>query len=236
MLFILISLKKKRTSAMSESFEFKQCITLLRSNGSMARTLKELRDIIATISERTLYHHTRQYFLKGHVLEYTNDFAQWAGESLEERELAEELSNIDPYDFSDLNELRAKLVSVITNYLERFPEPRETRSGEEFYFNDTVTLIFPAGIWVKNLAEFLMAVRYIDGSSIYYHFFDSRQRLGGKVNDFSQWFAALGKKELSDKLLAIDPFVLSLEGIRERIVDVVDQEVKKDMETAWVSV
>jgi hypothetical protein len=219
---------------MTEPFQFRQCITLLKATGSMAKSLRELRDVTAVISDRSLYHHMYQYFLKGHFQEYTNDFAQWAGESLEESELSEELSNIDPYDFSDINALRAELLRVLDRYLARFPEPRDSRPGEEFYFNETVTLIYPAGVWAKNLAEFLMAVKYIDVSSLYYHFFDSRQRLADGSDDFSQWFSSLGKKELADKMASIDPYVLSLEGIRERIVAAVDGEVKKDMETAWV--
>jgi hypothetical protein len=224
-----------KDNVMGEPFEFRQCITLLKATGSMANSLRGLRDTIALISDRSLYHHMYQYFLKGHIQEYTNDFAQWAGESLEESELSEELSNIDPYDFTDMNALRAELMGVMDRFLERFPEPRGTRPGEEFYFNETITLIFPAGIWARNLAEFLMAIKYVDGSSLYYHFFDSRQRLGGSSNDFSQWFSsAMGKKDLADKISAIDPYVLSLEGIRERIITAVDEEVKKDMETAWV--
>ncbi len=220
---------------MSDPFEFRQCITLLKATGRKAHTLAELRSLTSETSEASLYHHTYQYFLKAHALEYTNDFAQWAGESLEERALAEELSNVDPYGFNDINALRNELMRVMRDYLERFPEPRETRRGEEFYFNETVTLVFPAGLWAKNLAEFLIAVKYIDPSSLYYHFFDSRLRLGGRMNDFSQWFlGSLGKKELAEKLMVIDPFVHSMEGIRERIVAAVEEEVQQDMETAGV--
>ncbi|OGW42297.1 MAG: hypothetical protein A2010_09175 [Nitrospirae bacterium GWD2_57_9] len=220
---------------MSQLFDFRQCITLLKSTGSTAKTLAELRDRIGTISEPSLYHHTYQYFLKGHILEYTNDFAEWAGQNLEERELAEELSNVDPYDFPDINELREELLRVMGLYLERFPEPRETRRGEEFYFNETITLVFPAGVRAKNLAEFLIAVKYVDRSCLYYHFYDSRYRLGGRVNDFSQWLAdSVNKKELAERLMEIDPFVHSLEGIRERIVSAIEAEVRFDMESAGV--
>ena len=221
---------------MGDPFEFRQCTTLLKAAGSTARTLAELRDRIGTISERSLYHHTYQYFLKGHIMEFTNDFAEWAGLNLEESELSEELSNVDPYDYADMNALRAELMRVMQVYLERFPEPRETRPGEEFYFNEAVTLVFKAGVRAKNLAEFLIAVKYVDRSSLYYHFYDSRQRLGGRMNDFSQWIAdSLGKKELAEKLMAIDPFVHSLDGIRERIVAAIENEVRLDMESAGVN-
>ncbi len=212
-----------------ESFEFKQCISILKSTGKKARNLRELRDVIAVVSDESIFHHTYQYFLKGHILEYTNDFAHWAGESLEESALAEHLSNIDPYDFKNISELRQELINVINSYLENFPEPREVMIGDEFYFNETITIIFPAGVRARNLAEFLIAVKYIDDTAIYYHFYEARIRLG--VDDFSRWIEdSLNKKELADKIRMIDPFMHSIEGIREHIIEAVERDVRTGME------
>ncbi|MEW6601950.1 MAG: DUF5752 family protein [Nitrospirota bacterium] len=209
-------------------FEFKQCVNVLKSTGRKAKGLRELRDILAVVSDESIFHHTYQYFLKGHILEYTNDFAHWAGESLEERALSERLSNIDPYSFKSINDLRNELLNEIDDYLKGFPEPREAMPGDEFYFNETITLTFLVGIRVKNLAEFLIAVKYIDAAALYYHFYEARVRLG--VDDFSKWFEdSLDKKELAEKIRSIDPFMHSIEGIREYIAEAVDEEVKKDM-------
>lgn len=214
-----------------ESFEFRQCVSIIKSTGKKAKTLKELRDRMIDVSDECIFHHTYQYFLKEHILEYTNDFAHWAGESLEESALAERLSNIDPYEFKNIRELRETIIHVIDDYLSEFPEPGAVIPGDEFYFNETVTLIFPVGIRVKNLAEFLTAIRYVDTDSIYYHFFEARIRLGEGVDDFSRWIEdVFGKKELVDKIRAIDPFMHTLEGIREHIQEAVEEEVKKDME------
>ncbi|MEW6409631.1 MAG: DUF5752 family protein [Nitrospirota bacterium] len=212
-----------------EPFEFKQCISILNSTGRKAKNLRELRDVIAIVSDEAIFHHTYQYFLKGHILEYTNDFAHWASESLEERVLSEHLSNIDPYDFKTIDDLRSELLNVIDKYIERFPEPREAIPGDEFYFNETVTLIFPVGIIAMNLAEFLIAIKYIDVGSIYYHFYEARIRLG--VDDFSKWMEdVLGKRKLAGRVRAIDPFMHSIEGIREHIAEAVEKEVREDME------
>jgi len=215
---------------MTIPFEFKQYTGILKSTGRRAKNLRELRGGIAGVSKESIFHHTYQYFLKAHILEYTNDFAQWGGESIEERALSERLSNIDPYAFKDIDGLRAELTNVIDDYLENFPEPRDAAPGDEFYFNETITLIFSAGIRAKNLAEFLIAIKYIEPSSIYYHFYDARTRLGG-INDFSKWFEnELGKKELSEKIRLIDPFMHSIEKIREHISKLLEAEVKNDME------
>jgi hypothetical protein len=221
---------------MNGFFEFKQCATLNKAAGRKAENLRELRDVIESISRNSIFHHTHQYLLKGHILEYTNDFSQWVGESLGERALAEHLSNIDPYDYGDIEELRVELVKQLDQYLEQFPEPRDAMPGDEFFFRETVTLVFPAGVWVRNLAEFLMAIKYVDASSIYYHFYDARQRHSDAEDDFSTWFElALGKRELAKRIRVIDPFMHSLDGIREHITEAVEEEVKKDMESAGVA-
>ncbi len=49
-----------------------------------------------------------------------------------------------------------------------------------------------------------MAVKYVDVSSLYDHFFGARQRLGGGSDDFSIWFGeTLGKSDLAKRVRAI---------------------------------
>jgi hypothetical protein len=40
----------------------------------------------------------------------------------------------------------------------------------------------------------------------------------------------LGKEALAAKIRAIDPLMHTLEGVREHLVELVDKEVRKDME------
>jgi hypothetical protein len=212
-------------------FEFRECISIMKSTGRKAKTLRELRDLIAIISDESLYHHTYQYYLKRQVLEYNNDFAHWAGESLEERALSEYFSNIDPFLFKDIDGLRKGLLRVIDDYLRRFPKPREAIPGNEFWFKEAIILLFPAGLRANNLAEFLLAIKYIDLPSIYYHFYEARVRLGSGIDDFSKWVEdALERKDLAAKIRNIDPLMHTLEGIREHLAEIVEEEVRKDME------
>ena len=92
-------------------------------------------------------------------------------------------------------------------------------------------MIFPAGIRARNLAEFLTGIKYVDSNSIYYHFYEARMRLGSAVDDFSMWLEeSLDKKELAAKIRSIDPFMHSVEGIREHLVEDIEKELRKDME------
>jgi hypothetical protein len=210
-------------------FQFMECATILKATGKRARDIRELRKIIAGIGEESLFHHTCQYFLKGHVLEYTNDFAQWVGESLEERALSERLSNIDPFALKGIGELRKEILSGIDGYLEQFPEPRAAMPGDEFYFNEAISMIFFSGIQARNLAEFLIAVRYVDPSSIYYHFDEARIRHNS--DDFSTWVEeALNDGELAKTIRAIDPFMYSIERIRTHLGAAIEKDLRREME------
>lgn len=216
---------------MAETFVFRECVSLIKSTGRMATRLSEFKDILSLVPDESIFHHTCQYFLRSPGLEYTNDFAHWAGENLGERVLAEYLSNIDPYEYTTIEDLRKGLLGVIDVYLEKFPEPRETLPGEEFYFDEAVTMIFPAGIRARNLAEFLTGITYVDSNSIYYHFYEAKMRLGSAVDDFSRWLEeSLGKKELAGKIRSIDPFMHSVEGIRKHLAEEIEKELRKDME------
>jgi hypothetical protein len=201
-----------------KQFEFKQCVSIVKSTGRKARNLRELRNVIAKIGEESIFHHVYQYFLKGHMLEYTNDFAEWAGETLEERALAERMSCIDPYTLKSVSSVRSELLREIDGFLSDFPEPRDVVEGNEFYFNETVNLVFPVGD--------------IDAGSIYYHFYDSRVRLGeGVMDDFTMWIEhTLFRREIADKIRAIDPFMHSTENIREHIKAIIEEHVRADME------
>ena len=213
-------------------FEFKQCITILKATGEKAKNLRELRDRISDISDESMFHHVYEYFLKEQrVLEYTNDFAQWIGEILKERVLSERLSNIDPYTYKAMTDIRCEIVRVLEEYLKEVPKIKTVLPGDEFYFNESITIISTIGIQAKNLAEFLMAVKYVDLESIYFHFYEARIRPPEEIDDFSNWFEdALDKKNLANKIRHIDPFMHSLEATRQHIIELVEDELKNDME------
>jgi hypothetical protein len=226
-------LNGEKTTHQIRPFEFKQCIAILKATGKKASTIKELRNGISEVSDECIFHHVYQYFLKGHILEYTNDFAQWIAHFLEERALAEQLSNLDPYMFRSINDVRKELLRIIDAFLRSFPEPRPALPGNEFYFSEALTIVFPCGIKARNLAEFLVAIKNIDVESIYYHFYEARMRLGGGVDDFSRWIEeSLERNALSNKIRNIDPFMHNLDGIREQIAEYVEEDLKTEMEAS----
>ncbi|MDA8090168.1 MAG: DUF5752 family protein [Nitrospiraceae bacterium] len=213
-------------------FDFRECRKLIMATGRKARNLTELHELIGSASANSIYHHTYEFFFKGHILEYTNDFAQWVGAILEARVLSENLSNIDPFrDTASLDSLREELLGSISRYIKKYGDPGNVLPGEEFYFQESVTVVFPAGFRALNLAEFLMAMRFVDQQSIYYHFFEGRSRVPAGIDDFSKWVEdTLGKKELALHIRSIDPFMHSIEGIRGQIVSLIENALREEIE------
>lgn len=199
-------------------FEFRACMPLVMTTGREARSIRELREHLQQAGGASIMYHMHHFFIKSHLLEYSNDFARWVGEKLEEHILAERLSVIDPYLCRQPEAVREALIQTLDRHLQEFPEPRPAIPGEEFEFLEAIPLTFSIGIVAKNLAELAVALKYVDAVSVYYHFYEARLRHGS--GDFARWIEEqLGEQELVKRLRSIDPFVHTVEGVRARILE-----------------
>ncbi|MFH1347911.1 MAG: DUF5752 family protein, partial [Candidatus Margulisiibacteriota bacterium] len=95
-----------------EPFQFLTTSSLVEITGKKAHHLKEFIKLLKSIDTSCIFYHVhhafREYtFAPG---QYSNDFARWVEEDLEEAKLAERLASIDIQEFTDLEQLRAKLV------------------------------------------------------------------------------------------------------------------------------
>jgi hypothetical protein len=74
-----------------------------------------------------------------------------------------------------------------------------------------------------NLAGFVEVLKQISISSLYYHMFDAKLRLEKGENDFSRWFRDSGFVKLADEVSQLDPYRYTLEGLRKRILSLVEK-------------
>ena len=134
-----------RDGRAENSFRFAECLAILRMTGRRAADPQTLAKHISEVDEGVLFHHMHQYYLKEPIKapEYSNDFARWAAESLEDRTLAEKLSGIDPYALGSIADVRRGLLDTLETYGKEYPPPRPALRGEEFFFNDAVTFVVP---------------------------------------------------------------------------------------------
>jgi hypothetical protein len=61
---------------------------------------------------------------------------------------------------------------------------------------------------------------HVSNVSLYFHFFEARLRLDRKTNDFSYWLEQQGARDLAGAIDRLDPYIMTLDELRSRIVDI----------------
>jgi len=62
--------------------------------------------------------------------------------------------------------------------------------------------------------------------SLYFHMFEARMRLGVPDNDFSQWLKGIGEEGLANEISRLDPYNMTLESLRRKIIRMVEGRVQ----------
>jgi hypothetical protein len=187
---------------------------------------QELLDALDEVPVDSIYVHTHGYFLRHKYIAgpYPNDFATWAAIQVRDRVLGEKLAVLDPFEFPDMEAVRAELISLIDDHLRTMRSVPRVVFGEPFEFMQSRVLEVPTGIKVTTLEEFRSAIaNTVDASVIYYHVIEARRHRGRRRGDFGLWIAeGLGDEALAERVSRLNPYGLSLEGIRARLVALCD--------------
>ncbi|MGC9194726.1 MAG: DUF5752 family protein [Syntrophobacteraceae bacterium] len=213
-------------------FWFHECVILTMPTGRTAVNLKEMLQIIGEVDTAVLSYHLWQsrMAIAHPEVEYPNDFAVWAANSLQDSRLAEKLSVIDPFNYEDMEQIREALSEVIEDYMWNLPSVPWARPGFEFHFCEasTVVLVRPR-IVAGTFLEFRRGIADVGIDSIYYHFVDARWRLRKlKTDDFSIWLQdSFGVPELVEAIQGIDLWFFTLEEVRKALLKLLDQYIEK---------
>ena len=211
-----------------EPFRFYARAHLKELTGLKAKNLRELADVLKTVPESVIYYHTHHFLEEHHYLtpQPSNDLALWVDEALGEETLAERLASVDTFEFTSLQALRERLVTIVEEYLSHVSDLREASEGREFHFVKSVSVILPTPYEANDIREFLESLRQLSPGSLYFHVFESRLRLGRGQNDFSTWLAeSLDETELAERIAKLDPYTYSLEGLRSSLIQLIEKEI-----------
>jgi len=88
------------------------------------------------------------------------------------------------------------------------------------------TFILPTRYEAHDLREFAEIMDKISFYAVYFHVFEARLRLERGVNDFSSWFESLGFPDLARVISRLDPYTMTLEGLRRKIISEVRRHVR----------
>ena len=205
---------------MAEPFYFHSETTLVKFTGVKADDLRALRDGIRTVSGSSIFYHVYYSLLREHFTtsENVNDFARWVIVVLGDEALGEKLACIDPLEFESVRATRDNLAEIIDSYMGETSNIARVPKEREFYFNEARSIVYSTGIAAGDLREFYEAVGRISIASLFFHFVESRLRLGRSQNDISLWIEeSVGNKELAERILRLNPYFYNLWELREAI-------------------
>jgi len=212
-----------------EPFKFYTRLHLSKLTGLKGSTLSELLELIKQVPDSCIYHHTHRFLQQHQYLspEPPNDFAYWVSEFLGENELGERLASINIIQFPNISDLRGKIIETIEDYLKNAPSAKLkfAHEGGEFHFIKSISFVLPTPYIAYNLNEFIEILGKISINSLYFHIFEARMRLGRDENDFTAWLKGMGEIELAKKLSKVDPYTITMEGLREKIIRLVRKYV-----------
>ena len=212
-----------------DPFHFNTRLHLRELTGLQASNLTELMTILKEAPDSVVYYHVH-HFLEEHLVltpEPANDFAIWVRNTLGNDILAERLASIDTFAFPTIGAVKQRLIDTIEDYLRNNPDNRQAPDQEEFHFIRSISFILPTPYVAHDLREFVEILRKVTIDSIYFHIYESRIRLQRGTNDFSIWMAdSLDEKDLAARIAAIDPYVYTLESLRNRIIEQVENRIK----------
>lgn len=213
-----------------EPFVFYSRMHLSELTGLRASNLAQLLELIKIVNGSCIYHHTHRFLQQHQYLspEPPNDFAYWVSKVLGDDELGERLASIDTVQYVTIRSLREKIAATIGAYLEENPlaKMRFAEEGEEFHFIKSVSFVIRTDYAANDLVEFIDVLQRIAMDSIYYHVFEARLRLEKPTNDFSNWIeSSVGDKKLAGEISRLDPYTYTLEGLRNRIINIIKKRL-----------
>jgi len=209
------------------TFQFmtKSDLTLLL--GRKAKNATELHAGLREVPAMSVYFHTHRFLQQHHYLspEPPNDFAYWVTNVLNDDILGERLASIDIMQFTSIEEIRQRFLSLLEGYLQAAERKIDCPRGEEFHFMSCQTFAFPTPYVATTLREFRDILEKVSINTIYYHMFDARMRPELGNNDFSIWIRDSGYPELATAIQALDPYSHTLEGLRKAVTRLIGDYV-----------
>ncbi|MFC1478927.1 DUF5752 family protein [Candidatus Margulisiibacteriota bacterium] len=207
--------------APNNKFSFYSIKSLTEHTGFKAANLPEMVEALEKVPEPSIFHHMHQTFLQHHFLasEFSNDFALWVKDVLQNDALAEKLAHIDSTEFSSIEDIRQEIISIIKPFARKKTEAKVPKD-KVFHFLNSRSFVFPTNQTASNLEEFIPIMKSISINAIFFHYFIAHLRLGRKTNDFSFWIQnTLQNEKLAKKITRLNPQMYTLNELRNKIID-----------------
>lgn len=213
---------------MGDLFQFSSSASLEKLTGRKAFNLDGLLELVRTCPDSCIFYHTFSAFRRMREVQvpYNNDFAIWISMKVHEDALAEKLMAIDVAEYNTIESLRARLIEIMEDYRKEQPLVFQKAAEAPFYLCDSVRIVYLTDKFAYNLKSFRDSLQTISVDSLYFHFIESRLQTHLQTDDFSRWMEeSLDMPDLAERVRNIDINVYTLEGLRTRLLQVIDEYI-----------
>ncbi len=211
-------------------FQFSSSAYLERLSGKQAYNLDELLKLIESCPLSSIFFHTFSALrkLREFHFPYTNDFAVWISGSLHEEALSEKLGAINLTEYGTIESLKARIVEIIKDFRDQNPPAFQEKADVPFYLCDVTRIVYLTDKFAYNLKSFREVLDSISIDSLYYHFIESRLYNQLHLDDISMWIEqSLGLAKLAQSIRNIDISVYTLNEIRAKIEELIDEHLNE---------
>jgi len=227
-----LEILRKTPKKAKEPFRFYTRLNVKELTGLKAKNLNELLKYINEVPDSVIFYHTHDFIEEYHYLtpQPSNEFALWIGNVLGYETLAEKLSSIDIFEFSNIGEIRKRISDIIEEYINNNSSEKNCEEGEEYHFIKSVSVIMPTPYIAYDLREFLQILKFISSNALFFHIYEAKLRVGKISNDFSLWLSeSLGEEKLAEAIMSIDPYMHTIESIRGKIISVIENYLETEV-------
>src|SRR5262245_58302631 len=188
-------------SSATMPFRFISCMELRDVLGKRAMDEHRLLELIEEVPVDSIYYHTHSSFLRHACTQqlYSDDFAIWVVLYAQDRVLDERLGVLDPFAFSDIEQLRDEIIRILAEHLNHSTSASRCIVNEPFEFIRSHIIEIPLGLETRTLSECCDALTKEEIGAVYNHVCEARMRRRLLSVDFARWLSSeegLGLEEL----------------------------------------
>jgi hypothetical protein len=217
-------------SSKASPFVFFKARYIVELTGKRASNLQDFLEYLKVADLSSIFYHVYHPLLDSHLVpyEFPNDFSFWFSDTLQDKDLAEQVANFDLPEAGGLESVRQILISRIERAL-RERITYDVRPGSEFNFVKCRVVVLPTGHIAKNLDELADKISEASELSIFYHMVTSRLFRGSRYDDFSEWIVRnTSDSELAEEIRAVDPTThVNVKSIQQEVIKILQRYLKQ---------
>ncbi|MHB1909486.1 MAG: DUF5752 family protein [Nitrososphaerales archaeon] len=214
----------------THEFNFLKARYITELTGEKASNLESFLAYLKSAEPSSIFYHVYHPLLDSHLVpyEFPNDFSYWFSDTLQDKDLAEQVANIDLPEMGGLESVRKILVARIEKALEN-GKNYTVRPGNEFNFVNCRYVVFPTGRVAKNIDELGDSIAQESELSIFYHMVTSRLFKGSHYDDFSEWILKnTTDMQLAEAISNIDPTThQNVRSIQKELLGIVQRYLRE---------